>query len=293
MSVVKPSLFVVATPIGNLRDLSGRAIEILDSVDLILAEDTRESRKLLDAHGIRTPMKALHEHNEGNIAQGIVRQLCAEGLAAALISDAGTPLIHDPGYVLVQEAIAAGLPLFAVPGPCAAIAALSISGIPCEHFIFDGFLPSKSEARRRRIEVLAKETRTLVFYESPHRIQDALADLSAGLGPERKACVARELTKMFESAYRGALGELAAAVGSEGGIPERGEFVLVVAGGIADEEGPFREAIRILHLLSQDLSPSRAVALAAELTGVPRNRLYRHGLEAGTDNDAGGGADPS
>jgi 16S rRNA (cytidine1402-2'-O)-methyltransferase len=274
-AVAPGHLYVVATPIGNLGDLSPRAQAVLGGVDRILAEDTRNSRALLAHFGIATRLAALHEHNESTTSAQLVRELVG-GASFALISDAGTPLISDPGFVLVREARAAGVPVVAVPGPCAAIAALSISGLPSDRFAFEGFLPAKSAARRARLQELARETRTLVLYESSHRIADAAADLAAVLG-ERSVCVARELTKLYEQSVvmpaRALPGWLA-----EDANRQRGEFVLLIAG--AEPDGDARgDGERVLRLLLRELPPSTAARLAAEISGARRKELYALALQ--------------
>ena len=212
-------LYVVATPIGNLGDLSVRAREILQTVSLIAAEDTRHTGVLLKHFGIRTPQVSLHDHNERHRSGGIIERL-RQGDSVALVSDAGTPAINDPGFDLVRTAAAAGCEIVAVPGPCAAIAALSIGGLPTDRFCFEGFLPARGAARRKRLQSLAAEARTLVLYEAPHRVRETLEDCAAVFGGERSATVAREITKMHETTYRGPLRELIAHAGSD---PDRSE----------------------------------------------------------------------
>lgn len=294
-NAVQPgALYVVATPIGNLGDLAPRAQAVLAGVDRIAAEDTRSSGVLLSQFGIRTPLVALHEHNEDRIAEGLVREL-GEGRSLALISDAGTPLISDPGYALVRAARAAGVPVFALPGPCAAIAALSVSGLATDSFVFVGFLPPKSNARRARLETLLHEPRTAILYESSHRIGDSLADIVAVLGPARRICFARELTKRFEESITLPAAELLAWQQADPNRA-RGEFVLVIeAAAVANDDAG---AERVLRLLLAELPASRAARLAAEITGSPRKPLYALALklaaESGTDVDAGSDdADPS
>ncbi len=264
-------LYVVATPIGNQSDLSARAREILADADLIAAEDTRHTGRLLRTLGVRRPMISLHEHNE----QARVPELLArleDGVTIALVSDAGTPLISDPGFRLVAAARSAGLTVSPIPGPCAAVAALSVAGLPTDRFVFEGFLPSRGAARRRRLEALLGERRTLVFYESVHRIVALLKDLAEILGPDRQASVARELTKLHETVTGGALADLAQAV-EQDTATRRGEYVVVVrgAGARSGKEAP-RE---LLTLLLEELPPARAAAVAARLTGRPRDEVYR------------------
>jgi 16S rRNA (cytidine1402-2'-O)-methyltransferase len=263
---------VVATPIGNLGDLSERARAVLGSVDAICAEDTRHTRQLLTACGIDRPLLALHEHNEADIAWQLVERLKA-GQSLALVSDAGTPLVSDPGYRLVREVRAAGLPVRPVPGACAAIAALSVAGIPSDRFCFEGFLPAKGAARRERLAGLAREARTLVFYESSHRIEESLADMADIFGPEREAILARELTKLYETVLGDSLGAVLARVRADD-QQRRGEFVLVVRGAVDDGTAALREGQRLYARLKELLSPSQAAKLAAELSGAPRKALY-------------------
>ncbi|GHH55287.1 ribosomal RNA small subunit methyltransferase I [[Pseudomonas] boreopolis] len=265
-------LHVVATPIGNLADLSPRAQEVLRGVDAICAEDTRHSKQLLAHFGIERPLLALHEHNEDAIAQKIVARLL-DGQALALVSDAGTPLVSDPGFRLVRAARAAGVKVSPVPGPSAAIAALSVAGLPSDRFAFEGFLPAKASARRERLARLAGEARTLVFYESSHRIAESLADLGEAFGTNRPAVVARELTKLFETVLDGTLGELRARVEAD---PDqrKGEFVVMVQGAGEDESAKIAEGRRVYALLNAHLPPSAAAKLAAEITGAPRKALY-------------------
>ncbi|HRQ64281.1 MAG TPA: 16S rRNA (cytidine(1402)-2'-O)-methyltransferase [Xanthomonadaceae bacterium] len=265
-------LWVVATPIGNMGDLAPRAVEVLRDAALILAEDTRHSRTLLAAHGLVTPLSALHEHNErGRLAELVMRLQAGDVLA--LISDAGTPLVSDPGFPLVRAAREAGIVVSPVPGPCAAIAALSVAGLPTDRFCFEGFLPARSGARRARLRSLAGESRTLVFYESAQRIEDTLGDLCEAFGGERPAVLARELTKAFETVLGDDLEAIRTRVQSD---PDqrRGEIVLVVGGVADDEAARLAEGRRLYQVLRQELSPSRAARLAAELSGAPRAALY-------------------
>ena len=266
------TLHVVATPIGNLADLSPRAREVLGQVDAVCAEDTRHTRALLAAFGIERPLVALHEHNEQAQADAIVARLRA-GESLALVSDAGTPLVSDPGYRLVRAVRAAGLRVSPVPGPCAAIAALSVAGVPSDRFCFEGFLPAKAGARRERLQALAREPRTLVFYESAHRIEEALADFVAVLGAPREAAVARELTKVFETVLGDTLGELLERVRDDAN-QRKGEFVLVVRGCEDDAAATLAEGRRLYAKLAEHMKPSQAAKLAAELSGAPRKALY-------------------
>jgi 16S rRNA (cytidine1402-2'-O)-methyltransferase len=268
------SLWVVATPIGNLDDLGARAIAVLGRVDVIAAEDTRHSRVLLAHHGIGTPLVALHEHNERAAVDGLIERL-RNGADVALISDAGTPLVSDPGFRLVRAAREAGLRVAPVPGACAAIAALSVAGLPSDRFVFEGFLPPKATARRTRLHMLAGESRTLIFYESSHRIVDTLRDLAEVFGATREAVVARELTKLYETVLSAPLGQLVERVAAEAD-QQRGEFVLVVEG--TDDAGArLAEGRRVFELLRSELAPARAAKLAAAISGAPRKALYEEG----------------
>ncbi len=268
-------LYVVATPIGNMGDISARAREILAAVSAVAAEDTRHSGRLLRELGLERPLISLHEHNErARIAELIGRLRAGESIA--LVSDAGTPLVSDPGYLLVAAAIEAGVTVTPVPGPSAAIAALSASGLPCDRFCFEGFLPSRGAARRRRLAQLAAETRTLVLYEAPHRIAECLADLAVACGPARRACIARELTKRFETFYRGSLGELAERAKVDADLA-RGEAVILVEGAPRAEPGAV-ELDEMLAVLLRHLPPSAAAAAAASLSGVRRADAYARAL---------------
>lgn len=269
------TLHVVATPIGNLNDLSPRALETLRGVAAICAEDTRHTRQLLSHFGIEQSLVALHEHNEAGIAERIVARLQA-GESLALVSDAGTPLVSDPGFRLVAAARAAGIRVSPVPGPCALVAALSAAGLPSDRFAFEGFLPAKTGARRERLAQLAGETRTLIFYESSHRIEEALADAVVAFGADRPAAVARELTKLFETVLSGGLGELHARVAADAD-QRKGEFVLLVQGVVDDTEAKIAEGRRVYAQLNAHLPPSTAAKLAAEITGAPRKALYGGG----------------
>jgi 16S rRNA (cytidine1402-2'-O)-methyltransferase len=266
-------LWVVATPIGNLDDLSARAREILCNVELIAAEDTRHSAALLKHIGSGVRTFALHEHNEREASEQLVQRM-RDGATIALISDAGTPLVSDPGFRLVRAARDAGITVSPLPGACAAIAALSVAGLPSDRFVFEGFLPAKSAARRAHLETLRAETRTLIFYESSHRVADALDDLVAVFGGGRRAVIARELTKLFETVLDGTLAELVARVAADAN-QQRGEFVLLIAG--ADEDAyaaRLVEGRRIFELLRRELPPSRAAKVAAEISGASRKLLY-------------------
>lgn len=277
-------LYVVATPIGNLGDLSVRAREILQSVSLIAAEDTRHTGVLLKHFGIQTPQVSLHDHNERHRSGGIIERL-RQGDSVALVSDAGTPAINDPGFDLVRTAAAAGCEIVAVPGPCAAIAALSIGGLPTDRFCFEGFLPARGAARRKRLQSLAAEVRTLVLYEAPHRAREALEDCAAVFGAERNAAVAREITKLHETTYRGSLRELLERAGSDADFG-RGEIVILIAGAPqapADDEGGADghggALDRVLKILLAELPLRQAAHLAAQITEARGNEAYKRALQ--------------
>jgi 16S rRNA (cytidine1402-2'-O)-methyltransferase len=271
-------LYIVATPIGNLGDLSPRAREILQRCTLIAAEDTRHTGTLLQHFAIATPMVSMHEHNERERAAELIERMQA-GAAVALVSDAGTPAISDPGYALVCAAALAGIEIIAVPGPCAAIAALSVAALPTLRFCFEGFLPAREAARRARLSELAGEERTLIFYESPHRLAEMLEDSAAILGKERGAVIARELTKLHESVYRGTLAELSVRAAQEKDLT-RGEIVLVIAGArLQPAAGTGAELDRVLMLLLEQLPLKQAAGLAAKLTGTRDNEAYRRALQ--------------
>ena len=269
---VPGTLFVVATPIGNLGDFTPRAQQVLREVAAICAEDTRRSGQLLAHFGIATPLLALHEHNEDAIAQRIVARLLG-GESLALVSDAGTPLVSDPGFRLVRAARAAGVKVSPVPGASALIAALSVAGLPSDRFAFEGFLPAKASARRERVQGLVAEPRTLIFYESSHRIEETLADMVQAFGGERPAVLARELTKLFETVLDGTLADLLAKVETDAD-QRKGEFVLLVQGAAEDGEAKVAEGLRLYAKLKEHLPPSTAAKLAAELSGAPRKALY-------------------
>lgn len=263
-------LYVVATPIGNLDDLSPRARATLAAVALVAAEDTRHSGTLLAHFGIRTPLISLHDHNEAERAAELIPRLQA-GESIALISDAGTPLISDPGFDLVRAARTAGIRVVPVPGPSALIAALSVSGLPTDRFVFEGFLPAKPAARRERLAALAGELRTLVFYESVHRLQESLEDMVAAFGADRCAVLARELTKLHESVREASLADLTRWAG-EDAAAGKGEVVLMVAG--AAEVASTLPAEPVLKVLLRELPVKQAASLAAEITGAKKNELY-------------------
>jgi len=266
-------LHVVATPIGNLGDLSPRALETLKSVDLVCAEDTRHTAQLLSHFGVRAPLWALHEHNEAQQADQVIAKL-REGAQVALVSDAGTPLVSDPGFRLVRAAREAGIEVTPVPGACAAIAALSVAGLPSDRFAFEGFLPQKSSARQAALRELAGERRTLMFYESSHRIRECLADMAEAFGGERRAVLARELTKKFETVIDGSLAQLAQALDADEN-QRRGEFVVIVEGAPeADADASLAQGRRAFAILREHLPPAQAAKLAAEISGAPRRALY-------------------
>jgi 16S rRNA (cytidine1402-2'-O)-methyltransferase len=285
-------LYVVATPIGNLGDLSTRARDTLQSCGLIAAEDTRHTGILLKHFGITTRQLALHDHNEAARSQEIVQRL-REGVSVALVSDAGTPAISDPGFELVRAAAAAGVQVVAVPGPCAAIAALSIGALPTDRFCFEGFLPAKSSARRQRLQELAGEPRTLVFYESPHRIAESLEDCATAFGAERAATVVREATKLHESVYRGTLRELQARSADDADF-RRGEIVLLVAGAAqagavhtgaqavatdgGGDDGHGGRLDAVLRVLLKELPLKQAARLAAQICAARDNEAYKRAL---------------
>ena len=273
MSSVQPGcLWVVATPIGHRDDLSARAIVTLRGVAVIAAEDTRHSRPLLVHHNIDTPLIALHDHNERDVVDAIVLRMTA-GDSVALISDAGTPLISDPGFRLVRAARAAGVRCIPVPGACAAIAALSVAGLPSDRFVFEGFLPPKAAARRSRLRELGGDARTLIFYESSHRVAESLADMRDIFGAPREAVLARELTKMFETVLGEPLAALAVRVAADPD-QQRGECVILVAGRGEEADAKLIEGQRIFAILREELPPAKAAKMAAAITGAPRKLLY-------------------
>lgn len=277
-TVEKGVLYVVATPIGNLADMSQRAIAVLGGVERIAAEDTRRTGRLLQHFSIQTPMLALHEHNERELAAGLVEQL-RNGSSLALVSDAGTPLISDPGFNFVRLAREAGVPVVPVPGASAVICALSVSGLPTDRFVFEGFLPAKKAARRARLENLRGEARTLIFYESSHRVIDCLQDMLVTFGVERYVVVARELTKQFETVrgdnLQGALNWI-----RDDPNQQKGEFVILVQGDEAAEGHAINaEAERILRVLLDELPIKTAAKLAARISGLNKRALYEHALQ--------------
>ncbi len=275
-----PSLYIVPTPIGNLGDITQRAIEVLSKVDLIAAEDTRHSGILLSHLQIKAPLFALHDHNEQQKAEVLIAKV-KQGMAVALISDAGTPLISDPGYHLVTRCREAGVPVVPLPGPCAAITALSAAGLPTDRFTFEGFLPAKEKARDDKLTELLGETRTMVFYEAPRRLLDTMSAIARIYG-ERQVVVARELTKTFETIHSLPATEMQLWLGEDDNRC-RGEIVLMLAGARPDPDALPPEALRTLALLQKELPLKKAAALTAEIHGVKKNALYKEGLARGLD----------
>ncbi|MCC6709415.1 MAG: 16S rRNA (cytidine(1402)-2'-O)-methyltransferase [Gammaproteobacteria bacterium] len=273
----RPGVYIVATPIGNLGDFSARAAATLAAVDIIFCEDTRHSRRLLDHFGINTPVSALHDHNEAHMSEQSLTRMAAAGQACALISDAGTPLISDPGYAFVRAAVAAGLPVRTVPGACALTAALSIAGLSTARFSFEGFLPAQTAAREARLSALASDPRTLVFYEALHRILASLTAMVEAFGAAREAVVARELTKRFETLYRGSLADIVARVEADADA-SRGEFVVMVAGNVAEQGADDAELERLLRITLAETDRRAAVRIVTALSGRPRNQVYQASL---------------
>jgi 16S rRNA (cytidine1402-2'-O)-methyltransferase len=271
-------LYVVATPIGNLDDISLRALKVLAGVAVIAAEDTRRTRILLSRHGLNRPMVALQEHNEEQQAPGLIERV-SRGDSVALVSDAGTPLLSDPGYRLVKLAVSAGIEVVAVPGASSITAALSICGLPTDRFIFEGFLPSRQAVRLKRLSELLAEKRTMVFFESSHRIRESLADIQEVFGEDRPLAVCREMTKQFETVIRGSVSQVRHEV-DRNPDQRRGEFVLVLAGSEKDERDGFTGALMLARALQSHLSASQAARVAAKLHDVSRRDLYR-ALESG------------
>lgn len=273
----KGCLYIVAMPIGNRGDITERAKQVLSAVDLIAVEDTRHSRPLLQMLAITTPLLALHEHNEQKLVARLVDQLTA-GDTIALISDAGTPLISDPGFPLVRACQQAGVRVIPVPGPSALICALSAAGLPTDRFLFEGFPARSGPARREQFRRLKDEGMTLIFYESSHRILDSLADMAAVFGEDRPAVIARELTKLHETILSQSLGSLVELV-SRDLNQQKGEFVVLVAGAVRDAEAIDPETQRILEILLEEMPTKQAATLAAKITGIKKNRLYQKALE--------------
>ena len=282
MSTERACLYVVATPIGNLDDMVPRAVAVLQSVDVIAAEDTRHSKRLMQHFNIATPMVAYHDHSGANIIDALVEKITA-GQSIALISDAGTPLVSDPGYRLVDAALSAGIKVIPIPGASAAIAALSAAGLPSDRFIFEGFLSAKQQGRIKQLQALSAETRTLIFYEAPHRLLACLQDMVVVLGADRQVVMARELTKTFETIRRAPVAELAAWVASDH-HQQKGECVLLVHGAekMADADS---EGFRVFDLLIEELPLKQAAALAAKISGVKKNTLYQYGLESKAEGE--------
>jgi len=283
--VDKGILYIVATPIGNTGDISARALEVLASVDLVAAEDTRHSGKLLKHLGVTTMLKAYHDFSDAG-AEKYLLGLLGSGKSIALISDAGTPLIADPGYRLVLAARQAGFEVLPVPGPSALLAAISVAGLPTDRFAFEGFLPAKEVARNKQLKALKDEARTLIFYEAPHRLKQSLQSLHDEFGATRRIFIAREMTKRFEEHFCGDLAQSLDWLESNENA-ERGELVLVVAGQAVQDETDenLASAMRLFSLLREDLSLKRAVAIAAEYCGVRKNELYERALAAEASKD--------
>ncbi|BAE73501.1 Ribosomal RNA small subunit methyltransferase I [Sodalis glossinidius str. 'morsitans'] len=271
------TLYVVPTPIGNLEDITRRALSVLQGVDLIAAEDTRHTGLLLQHFAINARLFALHDHNEQQKADILLEKL-QDGQSIALVSDAGTPLINDPGYHLVRRCREAGIRVVPLPGACAAITALSAAGLPSDRFCYEGFLPAKRKARLDSLQALTQEPRTLIFYESTHRLLESLEDMTIAWGPLRYVVLARELTKTWETLYGAPVGEILAWV-QEDEKRRRGEMVLIVEGYHAPDDVLPPEALRTLALLQVELPLKKAAALAAEIHGVKKNALYRYGLD--------------
>jgi len=271
-NIEKGTLYIVATPIGNLGDISTRALEVLTHVDIIACEDTRHTGKLLSAFSIKNKTLSMHDHNERQ-RQEYIASLLQEGKAIALVSDAGTPLISDPGFHLVRHCRSLGIPVSPIPGACSAISALSVAGLPTDRFSFEGFLPSKSGARQSTLLALAAEPRTMVFYDAPRRAIDTIKDIVTTLGGERYVVIARELTKTFETIHSDTADNLLAWLEQD---PNqlKGEMVLIIEGYKADPDEISAEAINTLTLLLGEMKPKRACAITAEIHGVKKNALY-------------------
>lgn len=275
-------LYVVATPIGNLADISERAHQVFEAVDIIAAEDTRHTKRLLNHLGINKQLIAVHDHNESQAAAVLIDRL-GQGQNVALVSDAGTPLIADPGYHVLKEVVQAGFSVVPVPGACAVITALCASALPTDRFIFDGFLPPKTGARQQYFQSIQGEERTVVVYESPHRIVASLQDLQAVLGDEKEIVVARELTKTFETFLRGSISDVLSQVEADSN-QQKGEFVLIIRGAPqAKKQDVSPEAIELLKVLADELPLKQAAALTAKATGFKKNKLYQIGLDLQAD----------
>ncbi|GAA6133844.1 16S rRNA (cytidine(1402)-2'-O)-methyltransferase [Oceaniserpentilla sp. 4NH20-0058] len=272
-------LYVVATPIGNLADITLRAQQVLESVDIVAAEDTRHTKKLLNHLGIQKPCMATHDHNEAHAAQQIIEKLKI-GQNVAIVSDAGTPLIADPGYHVADQVAKAGFKVVPIPGACAVITALCAAALPTDRFIFDGFLPSKTTARKGYFNGVKHEERTLVVYESPHRIMHAVDDLISELGPDREIVLARELTKTFETFLRGTAQEVKAMMVADAN-QQRGEFVMMIRGVISNKKLEVsQEALDLTLLIAKELPLKKAAAIVSEHTGFKKNQLYQFALES-------------
>jgi 16S rRNA (cytidine1402-2'-O)-methyltransferase len=270
------TLFVVATPIGNLEDLTPRARQTLAAVDFVAAEDTRHTGRLLSHFGVKTRLLALHDHNEADRVGEIIKAL-QSGQSVALVSDAGTPLISDPGYRVVQAAHEAGITVSPIPGPSALTAALSVAGLPTDRFCFEGFLPARQKARRDRLANLRGEPRTMVFYESVHRMPDCISDMIDAFGEQRRACISRELSKLHEQVRLASLGQLRAQLGA-GEITAKGEFVIVVAGGVEAGQSSL-EIDALLNELAGKLPDKEVARIVSNVTGEKRNALYKRLLD--------------
>ncbi|MDX1491217.1 MAG: 16S rRNA (cytidine(1402)-2'-O)-methyltransferase [Pseudohongiellaceae bacterium] len=276
--VTTASLYIVATPIGNLGDMTSRAIEVLKNVDLIAAEDTRHSARLLQHFGIGTQMRAYHDFSDDARVESLLEKV-QSGRSVALISDAGTPLISDPGYRLVVRARELGIGVVPIPGASALTAAISVAGMPSDRFVFEGFPNAKSVSRIKQFEALGAESRSIIFYESPHRILESLADMQKVFGGERKVSICRELTKTFETVFTDSFDKVIEWMQADAN-QQRGEFVVIVAGlPKAEEEGLDEESLRILTILLEEFSVKQASALAARITGLKKNFLYQKALE--------------
>ncbi len=277
MSFKKGSLYIVATPIGNMGDMTERAQKILTDVDVIAVEDTRRSGQLLRHFEISTPMIVVHEHNERQICDSLLKRI-EKGENIALISDAGTPLLSDPGYFLVNQARERDITVVPIPGASAVMTALSVAGLPTDRFVFEGFLPAKSAARQQKLEKLKDDARTVIFYEAPHRIIEMLKDCQQVFGSQRKVVLARELTKTFETVHGDTLDKLIPWVEADEN-QRKGEFVVLVQGAqMREDTGIDAESERILLILLKDLSVKQAAALAANITGLKKNALYQFAL---------------
>ncbi len=283
IEILPGTLYLVATPIGNLGDISYRAVKVLEKVDCIAAEDTRHSQKLLSHLGIQTRLLACHEHNEDRISPKLIAQL-QQGIAIALISDAGTPLVSDPGYRLVEQAHTNGITVVPVPGACAAIAALSAAGLATDRFSFEGFPPAKAGARLHFFEALKQESRTMVFYVSCHRIMQTLADMDAVFGSQRRLTFAREITKTFETIRRTTLGQLRLFVEADEN-QRRGEIVLVLDG-VEDSVDNIGQAVMYLEILLSEIPVKQAVNLVVKMTGANKNEMYKKALEIKSENNS-------